>query len=91
MRIPGEGTEKLIDRKQEAQVYQRISDKGICDNIVYINPDNGYKITEFIDGARVCNPKNKKDLSECMKRLREFHELKLKVDYEFDIWTNRIL
>lgn len=86
MRIPGEGTEKLIDRKQEAQVYQRISDKGICDNIVYINPDNGYKITEFIDGARVCNPKNKKDLSECMKRLREFHELKLKVDYEFDIF-----
>ena len=86
MRIPGEGTEKLIDRKQEAQVYQRISDKGICDNIVYINPDNGYKITEFIDGARVCNPKNKKDLSECMKRLREFHELKLKVDHEFDIF-----
>lgn len=60
MRIPGEGTEKLIDRKQEAQVYQRISDKGICDNIVYINPDNGYKITEFIDGARVCNQKIKK-------------------------------
>ena len=86
MRIPGEGTEKLIDRKQEAQVYQRISDKGICDNIVYINPDNGYKITEFIDGARVCNPKNKKDLIECMKSLREFHELKLKVDHEFDIF-----
>lgn len=86
MRIPGEGTEKLIDRKQEAQVYQRISDKGICDNIAYINPDNGYKITEFIDGARVCNPYNKKDLKECMKRLREFHELKLKVDHEFDIF-----
>ena len=86
MRIPGEGTDKLIDRKQEAQVYHSISGKGICDDIVYINSENGYKITEFIDGARVCNPENKNDVAQCMKKLREFHELKLKVDHEFDLF-----
>lgn len=86
MRIPGEGTDRLIDRKHEAQVYGEISGKGICDDIAYINPDNGYKITEFIDGARVCDPKDKNDLIRCMKKLREFHELKLKVDHEFDIF-----
>lgn len=86
MRIPGEGTAKFINRRQEADVYMKVSGKGICDDIAYINPDNGYKITRFIDGARVCDPKNKDDLRKCMKKLRKFHELKLRVDHEFDIF-----
>ena len=43
MRIPGEGTDKLIDRQNEAMVYSAIKNRNICDNIVYINPDNGFK------------------------------------------------
>ena len=53
MRLPGEGTDQLINRKEEAQVYQVIKDRGICDDIVYINPGNGYKITAYLEGARV--------------------------------------
>lgn len=86
MRIPGEGTDLLINREQEAAVYRQIADKGICDNIVYMNPKNGYKITEFIEGARVCNPDDVSDLKKCMKRLRAFHEMGLSVDHEFDIF-----
>ena len=33
MRIPGEGTDRLIDRRQEALVYQTIREKGLCDEI----------------------------------------------------------
>ena len=54
MRIPGEGTEMLINRKQEYEVYQVIKPLGICDSIRYINPENGYKLTEFIEDARCC-------------------------------------
>lgn len=86
MRIPGEGTDMLINREQEAAVYRQIADKGICDHIVYMNPKNGYKITEFIEGARVCNPDDVSDLKMCMKRLRAFHEMGLSVDHEFDIF-----
>lgn len=50
MRIPGEGTDKLINRRQEAQVYNLVNGKDLCDNIVYINPQNGYKITVFLKG-----------------------------------------
>lgn len=53
MRILGEGTSHLINRAQEADVYQAIKESHICDDIVYINPKNGYKITEFIEGARM--------------------------------------
>lgn len=86
MRIPGEGTDQLINRRQEAAVYSAIDGMHICDDIMYINPDNGFKITEFLEEARVCDPLNYEDVKKCMKRLRMFHEMKLKVDHVFDIF-----
>ncbi|WP_379705284.1 NTP transferase domain-containing protein [Mediterraneibacter gnavus] len=86
MRIPGEGTDQLINRREEAQVYIAIDGKNICDEIIYINPDNGYKITEFLEGSRVCDPNNVDDLKMCMKKLKEFHALNLSVGHEFDIF-----
>ena len=88
MRIPGEGTDNLVDRKGEAEVYDAIKDKGISDDIVYINPTNGFKISKYLDGSRVCNPRNEDDLKKCMARLRYFHYLGLKVDHSFDIFEN---
>lgn len=86
MRIPGEGTEQLINRRQEAEVYRVIEDKNICDEIAYINSKNGYKITEFFENARICDPLNFQDVEKCMKRLREFHNMRLSVGHEFDIF-----
>ncbi|MGN0451583.1 MAG: NTP transferase domain-containing protein [Acutalibacteraceae bacterium] len=86
MRIPGEGTDNLINRKEEAEVYQVIRDKKLCDDIIYINPENGYKITAFLDNARVCDSESPEDIRRCMKRLREFHNMKLSVNHFFDIF-----
>ena len=86
MRIPGEGTYQLINRRQEAAVYQTIAGRRICDEIAYINPENGYKITEYLEGARVCDAEKEEDLQKCMKKLREFHGQKLRVDHSFDLF-----
>ena len=86
MRIPGEGTDQLINRREDAQVYQVIKDKGLCDDIEYINPENGYKLTRFLKNVRVCDPDNPDDLAKCMKKLRQFHEMKLKVNHRFDVF-----
>lgn len=86
MRIPGEGTDQLINRRQEAAVYQTIAGRKICDEIAYINPENGYKITEYLDGTRVCDAEKEEDLQKCMKKLREFHGQKLRVDHSFDLF-----
>lgn len=88
MRIPGEGTDKLINRKEEASVYEQIKDKNICDNIVYFNPQNGYKITEYFGNARNCDPLNFLEVKECMAFLRSFHERKIKVGHTFDIFKH---
>lgn len=86
MRIPGEGTDQLINRGQEAQVYKALSGKGICDDPIYINPENGYKITAFLEGVRVCDPFDTEDLEKCMCCLRDFHNRKLQVEHEFSIF-----
>ena len=86
MRIPGEGTDQLINRRQEAAVYQTIAGRKICDEIAYINPENGYKITEYLEGARVCDAEKEEDLQKCMKKLREFHSQKLKVEHSFELF-----
>lgn len=85
VRIPGKGTDKLINRNQENAVYNVIKDKGICDNIIYFDPESGYKITEFIESSRVCDPTNYKDVKKCFDKLKEFHNMKLQVDHEFDL------
>lgn len=87
MRIPGEGTDMLIDRKHEAAVYYALTEKGICDNIIYINPSNGFKISEYVENARVCNPLNPLDVKKCMQKLRSFHEQGLQVEFYFDIFA----
>lgn len=86
MRIPGEGTEQLINRKEEAEVYNTIKGYNICDELFYINPANGMKISAFVEKSRCCDSQNEEDLQKCMKKLRDFHNLKLKVNHEFNIY-----
>lgn len=86
MRVPGEGTDQLINRAQEAAVYNAIADFSLCDAPVYIDIDTGYKITKFINGVRGCNAKDVKDLRMAMKKLTEFHRLHLTVPHTFDLF-----
>lgn len=86
MRIPGEGTEKLINRREEYEVYQKIRDTGLCDEIFYLNPENGYKITAYFENVRVCDARNVKDVRRCMEKLREFHQMGLETEHRFDLF-----
>lgn len=86
MRIPGEGTDKLINRTQEAETYRTIAGHHLCDDPVYINSECGYKITKYIDGVRCCDPENEEDLRRCMRKLRTFHAMRVEVPYTFDIY-----
>ena len=86
MRVPGEGTDQLINRAQEAEVYETISGLGLCDDPVYINPENGFKITRFLDGIRVCDCESVPDLERCMAKLKEFHHMHLSVPHTFDVF-----
>ena len=87
MRIPGEGTDQMIDRKQEAATFSAISGRGLCEDPIYLSPENGYKITAFLDGARVCDPADDRDVRQCMALLRRFHAMRLEVPHFFDLFA----
>lgn len=86
MRIPGEGTDELINRQQEAQVYDELASHHISDEIVYISPEKGYKITEYLENSRVCDPADLSDVTLCMAKLKKFHQLQLSVPHTFDLF-----
>ena len=85
-RIPGEGTESMIDRRQEYEVYESLRGKDITDPVCYISRETGYKITEFVEGSRVCDPDSPEDVKRAMRYLRGFHEQNLSVGHTFDLF-----
>lgn len=86
MRIPGEGTDKLIDRKEEYDVYQRVKVESYTEKILYLNPDNGYKISEFLEDTRNSDANNIQDVKRSISVLRKFHNQNYQVHHTFDIW-----
>lgn len=86
LRIPGKGTEQLINRENEYNVYQAIQKYNICDEVCYMCPEKGYKITRYYNDARVCDAYNYSDVKRAMNKLRDFHNLEIKVDNTFDIF-----
>lgn len=84
-RIPGPGTELLINRRQEAAVYEVVKPLGITERVIYFNPENGYKISEYYEGARNSDAGNQADVSLCMKLLKRVHEAGLQVQHHFNI------
>lgn len=86
LRLPGEGTEKLIDRAREYEVYKTLDGLDLSDEVLFLDPENGIKITKYWDGSRVCDPGNMDDVCKCMRQLRRFHNMRLKVSHEFDLF-----
>ncbi len=86
MRIPGEGTDQLINRPEEYDVYQVIKPYQLSDEVVYFDPVSGFKISRFLTDAEVADPYNETDVKACMGKLRQFHELNLTVKHSFDIF-----
>lgn len=85
MRVPGEGTQDLINRTCERDVYAALKGLAICDNVIFIDGNRGYKISEYIQNSRVCDPYKYEDVKDCMKKLREFHNLNITVNHVFDL------
>ena len=84
-RIPGEGTSHLINRREEYASYRAIEGKGLCEDVIYINPDTGYKISRFYEGTRNADPDSAEDVKACMALLHRFHDMELSVSHEFNI------
>lgn len=87
-RIPGEGTEKLINRDEEYRSIQAVIPLNITENIAYIDSKSGIKISEFEIGARSLNINSDIELFESMKTLNRLHNSDITVPHSFNIEKN---
>ena len=84
-RIPGEGTERLINRHQECSVYNAVAPLDISEKLILFNEDTGYKIAEYYEDSRNADFGNEADLACCMRKLRMLHDSGVSVRHEFNI------
>ena len=84
-RIPGEGTEKLIDRRAEGESYRAIAPLGLAEELIYFNPENGYKISVYYEDARSADPDSEADLRTSMAVLKKLHSAPCRVSQRFDL------
>lgn len=84
-RIPGPGTELLINRAQEKAVYDAVKSLGISEHVIYMSSETGYKISEFYEGARNGNARDWEDVTRCMELVHKLHNSSIHVDHSFDI------
>lgn len=84
-RVPGKGTDKLINRNNEAQILKLLKPLKISENVIFFDPENGYKISEYYEDSRTANPHNEVDMSYCMKKLASFHKIGITSKNHFDI------
>lgn len=84
-RIPGPGTELLINRSQEKQVYDAVAPLGITEHVIYMNERTGYKIAEYYEGARNASADQWSDMEACMAMVRTLHCSGISVGHGFDI------
>lgn len=86
LRIPEDDSIAAVNHKNESIVYQAVEGKGIADDVVYFDLTTGMKISKYITDAHFCDSDNEQEVIMCMQKLRQFHNLKLKVKHEFDLF-----
>ena len=84
-RVPGVGTSSFIDRGAEAEVYTKLKNKNITEDVVYFDKNSGYKISKFFDNARIVDVNNEMELRDTMELYRRFHLLNVKVRRSTDM------
>jgi CTP:phosphocholine cytidylyltransferase-like protein len=86
-RHAGEGSNTLLKRNHEKNVYEAVIPLGISDEIIYFDIHGGEKISRFYNGAINTDPRNKADVSGAMALLRSFHAKGLNVGHSFNVFA----
>ena len=83
-RHPGINAQGVIDRKKEAKALHLAKDIGADNTLVYVNEQEGWKISRFIHTTEefdFAEEKHVEMLAQCLKKL---HGANIQVGYSFD-------
>lgn len=86
-RHPGNGTSKYINRKSETFSMNVAAELGLDDTFIYMDENEGWKISKFITNARELDYNNRAEVDEALGMMRELHDKQIVSEYDFGIWN----
>ncbi|MBR1863288.1 MAG: phosphotransferase [Ruminococcus sp.] len=86
-RHPGKGTEKYINRTSEAFSMKVASDNGLDDTFIYMDENEGWKISRFVEDAREMDYHNLSEVGTALKMMRKLHDLRIVSEFDFGLWN----
>lgn len=88
LRVPGAGTEEMIDRNIEKKNAELGYEIGVDAKIIYFDAETGIKISEYIKDAETLTPmaaKKENNMKAVTDILRTLHNSDIKFNNRFDI------
>ena len=87
IRKPGEGTEKIISRKNEKKNATLVSGLKIDSELIFFDEESGLKISRYIENAETLSPKTAKNyLENVAMLLKKLHSSNIKFENNFDVF-----
>lgn len=86
IRIPGKGSDEMVNRYFEKEIYDLIKDYNISDKVIYLNPENGIKVSIYHENARHPELSNEDEIKTFLKTIKKLHSLKLKCSSKYDFY-----
>lgn len=83
-RHPGINASGVIDRKREATAIRAARKLGIDETLVYIDEEDGWKISKFVDATETFDFGDKKHINMLAAKLKTLHDSKTSVGFGFD-------
>lgn len=89
LRVPGNGTEGMIERCNETANTLISNRLGISPDTLYINEDTGIKLTRFIPGAETLNSttiQRYEHLTQITDIFKRLHNSRVRLNNEFNVF-----
>lgn len=89
-RHPGVGTDKLINRAEEAQAQLWAKKLGVDSTFIYEDPERGWKISRFIPDCKQLDKTSESDLKEAANLAKRLHHSEAKLSLGFDFFERSV-
>ncbi len=89
-RHPGDGTDAIISRAHEKMALEIARDLDIDPSFIYMDADEGWKISHFIEGIRIPDYSSFEDSKRVIAVMRQLHEKRYSVDWSFLPWEDAL-
>lgn len=89
-REPGLDTDAYINRESEFYAQTKAKELGLDNSLVFMDQQEGWKISHFIEDARYFDYRNAHDVSVVLSKVKYLHEQNIQGPWEFDLWNKTL-